>query len=109
MSAEIRKRIAEIEAELFGHAAYTNTDILRRPDPAAQLARESRREALRQERQDLLAQLPKAGEASGQHLVMARTLGTVIVRESQPDPPSEKFDRSDPYQRFAAEQGWSSD
>ena len=35
--------------------------------------------------------LPKTGEASGQHMVMNRTLGTVIVRESELDPPPEKL------------------
>jgi hypothetical protein len=53
--------------------------------------------------------LPKTCEASGQHLVMARTRGTVIVRESSYDEPPDKFDRSDPYQKFADEQGWSHD
>jgi len=60
---------------------------------------------LRREREELLAQLPKTGEASGQHLVMGRTLGTVIVRESQYDAPPEKFDRSDPFEKFAHEMG----
>ena len=103
---ETRQRIAEIEAEIFGRAAYLDASILKRPDPAAQLSREARREALRKEREALLATLPKTGEASGRHMVMNRTLGTVIVRESELDPPPEKFDRSDPYQKFAAEQGW---
>lgn len=107
MSAEIRKRLIEIEAELFGPSAYVNTSILRRPDPPAQLAREARRESLRRERVDLLAQLPKTGEQSGMHMVMAHTLGTVILRESELDPPPERFDRSDPYEKFADEQGWS--
>jgi hypothetical protein len=107
MSAEIRQRIAEIEAELFSRSAYFDTSILKPADPVAQVAREKRREALNAERESLLRQLPVTGERAG-HMVMNRTLGTVIVRESSYDEPPEKFDRSNPFERFADEMGWKS-
>ena len=103
---EIRARLVEIENELFGPDAYVNSNILGRPDPPAQLAREERREALRRERESLSAQLPPTGEASGQRLVMGRFLGTVILRETQFEEPAPKFDNSDPFARFAEEMGW---
>jgi hypothetical protein len=105
-----RARLVEIENELFSPAAYTPNDILRRPDPQARVAHEQRFEALRKERESLLASLPKTGEAAG-HLVLARgLLGSTIVREVPPDEPRDDgYDASDPHQRFAKEMGWSRD
>lgn len=108
MSVEIRQRIAAIEAELFQRSAYLPADILRPRDPKAQLAREEHREALRSERESLLRQLPITGERAG-HMVLNRTLGTVYVRESVYEEPPEKFDRSNPFERFADEMGWRHD
>lgn len=108
MSAETRQRIREIEAELFGRSAYLDASILRPADPAAQAAREARREALKAERESLLRQLPVTGERAG-HMVLNRTLGTVYIRESQYDEPPEKFDRSNPFEKFADEMGWGHD
>lgn len=108
---EIRVRLVEIENELFAPSAYMPNDILRRPDPVAMLAREQHREALRREREGLLAQLPVTGERAG-HLVLAGHFlrGTVIVRESELDPPRDDgYDCTDPHQRFAREMGWSID
>jgi hypothetical protein len=103
---EIRARIAEIEPELFGPDAYLSTSILRPLDPAAQLAREERREALRREREGLLAQLPVTGERAG-HMVIGCTLGTVIVRESEPEYRADPRDAhgDDPMWRYMKECG----
>jgi hypothetical protein len=46
---------------------------------------EESREALRLKLRELHARLPPTGEASGQHLVIANTLGTCYVRESEPE------------------------
>lgn len=104
----IRTRLVEIENELFSEGSYRPTDILRPPNPQARIAHEQRFETLRKERESLLAQLPPTGEASGMHLVLGKTLGTTIVRESEndyrPDPRDEHADH--PMWRFAAEQGW---
>jgi hypothetical protein len=109
MSTDIRARLIEIENELFSPAAYMPNDILRCPDPQARLAHEQRFEALRREREDLLKQLPPTGEAAGLHLVLGRTLGTTIVRESVQEPWSDPRDAhdDDPQWRFAKEMGWN--
>jgi hypothetical protein len=76
-----------------------------------QLQHETHFETLRKERESLLAQLPKTGEACG-HLVMTGHFlrGTTIVREAPPEEPRDDgYDRSDPYQRFARECGWPND
>jgi hypothetical protein len=110
VSEAIRKRLVQIENELFAPSSYMPSDILRRPDPKARLAHEQLFDALRKERESLLAQLPKTGEASGQHLVLGRTLGTTIVRASEPyEPPDDGYDMSDPHEKFAKEMGWSID
>jgi hypothetical protein len=106
---DIRSRIQSIEAELFAPGTYLPTDILRRPDPKARLAHEQRFESLRREREELLKQLPPTGEAAGLHLVLGRTLGTTIVRESVQEPWADPKDEhgDDPHWRFAQEMGWS--
>ena len=98
---EIRARITEIENILFARSEYQSTVCS--PNMAAQLANENRRLALSEELTGLRAQLPKFGEASGQCLVWARTLGTVILRETPLDEPAPDYDRSDPFERFAHE------
>jgi hypothetical protein len=111
MSAEIRARIAEIEAVLFARSAFQSSNILSPNAAQLNLAREQHFEALRKERESLLVQLPKTGEASGQHLVMTGHFlrGTTYVRESVEEyrawPGDEYGD--DPMWRFAQEQGWN--
>jgi hypothetical protein len=107
MSDAIRKRLEAIDNVLFGRDAYSPSHILKRPDRAALLQRERDREALRREREELLRTLPATGEASGQHLVLNRSLGTIVVRESAPDYAIDTFDEhaDDPYWRFARENG----
>jgi hypothetical protein len=103
--AKIRARLVEIENSLFSRAAYAPSAILSRIDPDALVAGEEYRAALRVERASLLAQLPATGEAAG-HLVLARTLGTVYVREATTDAPEDDGeDASNPYLRFAKECG----
>jgi hypothetical protein len=105
--ADVRARIAEIEKILFHPSANSPSHILRRPDNAALVAREQQMDALRRERANLLASLPPTGEASGMHLVLARTLGTVYVRASEPvyQVSQRDLDRDDPFLRHMWEMG----
>ncbi len=108
---EIRARVVEIENILNAPSSYRNNAILGNPDPNDLVRSETQRRKLIAELSDLRAQLPPTGEASGQHLVLARTLGTVYVRESEPEPlrPDPNRDTDCPLRRAAAEFGWNFD
>jgi len=107
--AGIAKRIQAIEDQLFARSNYVNSSILSRPIPKQQLEHERQFDALRREREGLLAQLPVTGERAG-HLVLAGHFlrGTTIVRESVEEyrpAPGDEYG-GDPLWRYAREQGW---
>jgi hypothetical protein len=108
--AAVRARLGEIERELFNPANFTSSSILSPNAGQINAAHEKYFAVLRRERSELLAELPKTGEASGQHMVMAQGLrGTVIVRASEPEYRFERGDEhgDDPHWRFAKEMGWN--
>lgn len=107
---EIHTRMNAIECELQALSASASSNILRKNATQLNQAHEERCAVLRREKLDLLAQLPPTGEASGQHMVFARTLGTCYVRASESEPPPDDgYDRSDPYERYEHEVGITRD
>ncbi len=113
---EIRARLAEIENILFAPSAYRNNYILGQPSRrdheafAAHIQEQiddgTQREKLIAERTELYAMLPKTGEASGQRMVIGRTLGTTILRAEDLDaPPPEPEYNDDPWERGDREMG----
>jgi hypothetical protein len=108
--AAIWTRINAIGCELQALSASAGTNILRRNAADLNRAHEERSAILRQELAELQSQLPRTGEASGMHLVFARTLGTCYVRASEPELPSDDgYDASDPYARYEHEVGITRD
>jgi hypothetical protein len=97
--AAVRARIKAIEVELFAPANYAACAIVS-PDAAERNRERNRRFALlSQERVDLLGRLPKTGMQSGQRLVVSSALGSVTLREIEPEP--------EPYEGPFDEWDWS--
>jgi hypothetical protein len=103
---EIEARINSIGLEIDELSADSTGFVLKRNCGQLQRAYHERVAELSREIAELRSRLPKTGEASGQHLVFARTLGTVYVRASEPEPPPDDgYDPSDPWQRYEREVG----
>jgi hypothetical protein len=84
--AVIGKRLIEIESQLFAPCEYTRSNVLAADAERLNREHEEFIAALSLERVELLGQLPPIGMASGQRLVLASTLGTVCLRDSEPEP-----------------------
>ena len=108
--AAIWARLNALGCELQALSDDASRNILRRN--AGQLNREyeQRSAELRREQAELRGRLPAEGMATNQRLVLGRFLGTVILRESDPEePPDDGFDATDPWERFEREVGISGD
>jgi hypothetical protein len=93
-------RLNAIGCELRALSDGASTHILRRDAGRLNREYEERSAALRRELADLQAKLPKTGAASGQRLVMSRALGTIYLRDFEPEPevhvPRDEWDWSEP-------------
>jgi hypothetical protein len=91
--AALWARINEINCELEALSLSAGTNILRRDAGRRNTEHEQRSAVLRRELAEVRAKLPPEGMASGQRLVMSRTLGEFILRD---DPQPEFADVSAP-------------
>jgi hypothetical protein len=105
-ATDIQRRIDEVDGALIRAGQNANAIVLCPNATEVQQRREEITAELQRKRGELAMQLPVTGERAG-HMVIGRTLGTVTVRECEPEVhiTQAELDRDDPFLRFAAECG----